>query len=84
MESADNPVKELSFQSSGELAGIFKSLGFDFEVSQLSPGPLQGMFHLAGSAVLPLLSITTNRMLVAQGDRKPGVLPFSIFDQRSG
>ena len=69
---------ELSYQSSGELAGIFKSLGFGFEVSQLSPGPLQGRFHLAGSAVLPLLSITTNRMLVAQGDRRPGVLPFSI------
>lgn len=28
--------------------------------------------------MLPLLSITTNRMLVAQGDRRPGVLPFSI------
>ena len=69
---------DLKFASSGQLSGIFKSLGFGFEISQLSAGPLQGEFRLTGSAVLPLLSITTNRMLVCQGDRRPGVLPFSI------
>tara|TARA_B100002051_G_scaffold197827_1_gene187734 strand:- start:324 stop:482 length:159 start_codon:yes stop_codon:yes gene_type:complete len=51
---------ELPFQSFGKLAGIFKSLSFGFEVSQLSSGPLQGRFHPAGSAVLPLLSTTPN------------------------
>ena len=69
---------DLNFASSGQLSGIFKSLGFGFEISQLSAGPLQGEFRLTGSAVLPLLSITTKRMLVCQGDRRPGVLPFSI------
>ena len=55
---------DLKFASSGQLSGIFKSLGFGFEISQLSAGPLQGEFRLTGSAVLPLLSITTNRTLV--------------------
>ena len=69
---------DLFFQSAGELGGIFKSLGIGLDVSQLSAGPLRGRFQLTGSAVLPLISIKTDQMLVCQGDRRPGFLPFSI------
>ena len=68
---------DLFFQSAGELGGIFKSLGFGLDVSQLSAGSLRGRFQLTGSAVLPLMSIKTDQMLVCQGDRRPGFLPFS-------
>ena len=69
---------DLFFQSAGELSGIFKSLGIGLDVSQLSAGSLRGRFQLTGSAVLPLMSIKTDQMLVCQGDRRPGFLPFSI------
>ena len=61
-----------------EFSGIFKSLGFGLDVSQLSAGSLNGRFQLTGNAVLPLMSIKTDQMLVCQGDRRPGFLPFSI------
>ena len=51
---------DLFFQSAGELGGIFKSLGFGLDVSQLSAGSLRGRFQLTGSAVLPLISIKTD------------------------
>ena len=69
---------DLFFQSASELSGIFKSLGIGLDVSQLSAGSLNGRFQLTGNAVLPLISIKTDQMLVCQGDRRPGFLPFSI------
>ena len=78
MEFTDNSPMDLFFQSAGELGGIFKSLGIGLDVSQLTAGSLRGRFQLTGSAVLPLISIKTDQMLVCQGDRRPGVLPFCI------
>ena len=69
---------DLYFQSAGELTGIFKSLDIGLKASQLSAGSLHGRFQLTGSAVLPLISIKTDQMLVCQGDRRTGFLPFSI------
>lgn len=66
------------FYSAATLRSLFEAIGYDLEISQLSPGALEGRFHLGGSRLVPVISITTNQTLVFEGDRKAGWLAFCI------
>ena len=69
------------FDSAGGLRSLLAGIGYGMEITQLSPGPLRGRFQLGGSPLVPLLSITTNQVLVFEGDRRAGWLPFCINTQ---
>jgi len=49
---------------------VFAAIGYDFEISQLSPVALKGRFRLGGSQLVPLMSITTNQVLVFKDGRR--------------
>ena len=66
------------FYSAATLKVLFAAIGYDLEISQLSPGALKGRFQLGGSRLVPVISITTNQSLVFEGDRRAGLLPFCI------
>ena len=66
------------FYSAATLRSLFEAIGYDLEISQLSPGALEGRFHLGGSRLVPVISITTNQSLVFEGDRRAGWLAFCI------
>ena len=62
------------FYSAATLKVLFAAIGYDLEISQLSPGALKGRFQLGGSRLVPVISITTNQSLVFEGDRRAGWL----------
>ena len=74
----NNGPMDQCFYSAGTLKSLFAAIGYDFEISQLSPGALEGRFRLGGSRLVPLMSITTNQVLVFEGGRRAGWLPFCI------
>ncbi len=77
---------EVAFDSALGLSATLERVGFEMGVAQLSRGTLQGIVRLGGSKQLPVLSIQTNQDLVVYGNRRPGVLPFTlnISDHSSG
>ena len=58
-----------SFVSACELAQCLKGLGKDFYVVQLSSGPLQGHFSVLHLEGISLLKISTNQVLLLNGNR---------------
>ena len=66
------------FDSAEGLRSLLAAIGYGMSITQLSQGELRGRFQLAGSPLVPVLSITTDQMLVFEGDRKAGWLPFCI------
>ena len=66
------------FDSAEGLKSLLAAIGYEMSITQLSQGELRGRFQLGGSPLVPVMSITTNQMLVFEGDRKAGWLPFCI------
>ncbi len=69
---------EVAFHSAPCLSKSLQAVGFEMDVAQLSRGWLEGSIRLGGSRQLPVVSIQTNQDLLLQGNRRPGVLPFSL------
>ena len=69
---------EVAFNSALGLSATLERVGFEMGVAQLSRGTLHGVIRLGGSKQLPVLSIQTNQDLVVYGNRRPGVLPFTL------
>jgi len=69
------------FDSAAGLRSLLAAIGYGMSITQLSQGELRGQFQLGGSRLVPVLSITTNQVLLFEGDRKAGWLPFSINSQ---
>ena len=60
-----------SFQAAWELESLFRSIGLDFRILQITPGPLLGRFEINGSVDAPLLTIRCSQGLLFEGSRNP-------------
>ena len=69
---------EAVFHSAQGLSATLERAGLQIDIAQLSSGTLHRVVRLGGSRQLPVLSIQTNQNLVLHGNRRPGVLPFSL------
>ena len=69
---------KMDFHSASDLSEILAGVGFRMDISQLSPGALNGSIAIGGSSATPILSIQTDRTLLFRGDRRAGKLPFSL------
>ena len=69
---------KMDFHSASDLSEILAGVGFRMDISQLSPGALNGSIAIGGSSATPILSMQTDRTLLFQGDRRAGKLPFSL------
>ena len=67
-----------SFNSASELAAAMLRLGKEFDILQLSSGPLQGHFSVVHLKELSLFSIQTNQLLLFNGDRGKDCTSFSL------
>ena len=67
-----------SFNSASELAAAMLRLGKEFDIHQLSSGPLQGHFSVVHLDDLSLFSIQTNQLLLFNGDRGKDCTSFSL------
>ena len=66
------------FVSGCELEKCFAQLGKAFKVVQLSPGPLAGRFSVVHLQGLSVLMISTNKVLLLNGERGKNVISFSL------
>ena len=60
-----------SFQAAWELESLFRSIGLDFRILQITPGPLLVRFEINGSVDAPLLTIRCSQGLLFEGSRNP-------------
>ena len=65
------------FCSAEDLASLWRSLGFNFYWTQVSPGPLQGRFRLERQGSIILVSVQANQALFVYGQRNPEWIPFA-------
>ena len=65
------------FCSAEDLASLWRSLGFNFYWTQVSPGPLQGRFRLERQGSIILVSVQANQALCVYGQRNPEWIPFA-------
>ena len=66
------------FVSGCELEKCFAQLGKAFKVVQLSPGPLAGRFSVVHLQGLSVLMVSTNKVLLLNGERGKNVISFSL------
>lgn len=66
------------FFSACELSACLHQLGKPFTVVQISPGPLSGRFSVVHLAGLSLLMISTNKVLLLNGDRGKDSCCFAV------
>ena len=66
------------FRSVLELTCFWKSLGFDLNCVQMTPGELEGSVLVERAACLTLVSIKSNQSLLVQGQRNPRVVAFCL------
>ena len=69
---------DASFLSSCQLEQCFARLGKTFQVVQLSPGPLAGRFSVVHLQGLSVLMISTNKVLLVNGERGNDCVSFSL------
>ena len=67
-----------TFSSACELAKCFAKLGKTISVVQLSRGPLKGLFSAVNLDGISLIRISTNQMLLVNGERGEDCLSFSL------
>jgi len=66
------------FHSASELAAAMQRLGKDFDVLQLTRGPLEGHFSVVHLSGLSIFSIQTNQLLLLNGERGQDCITFSL------
>jgi len=72
------PNWDTSFFSACELAQCFAKIGKAFTAVQLSPGPLAGRFSMVHLGSLSVLMISTNQVLLLNGERGHNCIAFSL------
>ena len=66
------------FRSVLELTSFWRSLGFDLNCVQMTPGELEGSVLVERAACLTLVSMKSNQSLLVQGQRNPRVVAFCL------
>ena len=69
MTAAQSLPLSFSFQAAWELESLFRSIGLDFRILQITSGPLLGRFEINGSVDAPLLTIRCSQGLLFEGSR---------------
>ena len=72
------PCCDRLFHSAGECARLWKQLGCDYNVVQISPGPLHGRLRVDHQDGILLVSMQADQALLVEGTRHPRWLPFTI------
>lgn len=75
---AASPNWDTSFFSACELSQCFAKIGKAFTAVQLSPGPLAGRFSMVHLGSLSVLMISTNQVLLLNGERGDNCVSFSL------
>ena len=76
--SALLPCCDRLFNSAEECARLWKQLGCDYNVVQVSPGPLHGRLRVDHQDGILLVSMQADQALLIEGTRHPRWLPFTI------
>ena len=66
------------FHSASELAAAMQRLGKDFDVLQLTRGPLEGHFSVVHLSELSIFSIETSQLLLLNGERGDDCISFCL------
>lgn len=72
------PGLDRLFRSAEDCAQLWKLIGCDYKVVQVSAGTLQGRFRVDREHGITLVSMLANQSLLLQGSRNPRCLPFTI------
>ncbi len=75
-ESQPELITGRRFKSALELTGFWRSLGFDLNCVQMTPGELEGSVLVERASCLTLVSIKCNQSLLVQGQRNPRFVAF--------
>ena len=67
-----------NFHSASELAAAMQRLGKDFDVLQLTRGPLEGHFSVVHLSGLSIFSIETSQLLLLNGERGDDCISFCL------
>ena len=67
-----------NFHSASELATALQRLGKDFDVLQLTRGPLEGHFSVVHLSGLSIFSIETSQLLLINGERGDDCISFCL------
>ena len=78
MASNASQLKIHRFHSAIEAAELFLSLGFLWEIVQLSAGPLNGVLKIRRSNGMVCLSVRCNRSMLFHGGRNCAYVPFCL------
>ena len=76
--SVQLPFCDRLFSSAEGCARLWKQLGCDYNVVQVSSGPLHGRLRVDHQDGMLLVSIQADQALLVEGTRYPGWLPFTI------
>ena len=57
---------------------MWRRFGCDYNIIQVSPGPLHGRLRVINQDGILLVSMQADQALFLEGDRNPGWLPFTI------
>ncbi len=66
------------FHSALEAAELFRTLGYSWEIMQLSAGPLNGILKIRRSINTVCLSLQCNRSMLFHGGRNSAYVPFCL------
>ncbi|WP_392350475.1 helix-turn-helix domain-containing protein [Parasynechococcus sp.] len=66
------------FNSAEECAALWRQLGCDYHVVQISSGPLTGRLRMDRQPGMVLVSMQANQSLLIEGSRHPNWIPFTI------
>ena len=78
MGSNASQLKTYQFHSAVEAAELFRTLGFTWEIIQLSAGPLNGVLKIRRSIDMVCLSVQCNRSMLFHGGRNSAYVPFCL------
>ena len=68
-----NPQQRFSFRSTGELVDIVKRFGINWQVAQISRGPLLGSVSLQRRNDIAVLQLSTNQIITVLGARPSSI-----------
>ena len=78
MKSNASQLKIHRFHSAIEAAELFRTLGFEWEMVQLSAGSLNGVLKIRRSIDTVCLSVQCNRSMLFHGGRNSSYIPFCL------
>ena len=76
--TVQSPCCDRLFNSAEECARLWKQLGCDYNVVQISPGPLHGRLRVDHQDGMLLVSMQADQALLVEGTRHPRWLSFTL------